>query len=296
VKIAVIGRGKWGMNIVRTLATMRGVELIDEAKDVDLVLRQQPAGVLVATPSATHAEVAIRFIDEGVPTFIEKPMATTVDDANRIREAAVRSGAPVVVGHVHLYNPAFQAAKKLLPQVEPVQAVFWEGMSHYRRTDASVLWDWLPHGLSMGRALFETDPGCGQAWGIGEASRFTAASVNLVFGEVPFVANIGWISQLKRNCMSIVGEDSMLTFDDLAERKLLLRTSQGTSWPVYGEELPLTSELDVFMNVARAGQLDKIQLDIEVTMVRTIAAAEESARNAARLMAVTTAARGFRWD
>ena len=155
MRIAVIGRGKWGMNIVRTLATMRAVELIGKSKNFDVVLRQQPAGVLIATPSATHAEVAIPFIDAGVPTFIEKPMATTAADAIRIREAALRSGAPVVVGHVHLYNPAFQAAKKLLPEVESVQAVFWEGMNHHPRTDSSVLWDWLPHGLSMAQALFD---------------------------------------------------------------------------------------------------------------------------------------------
>ena len=169
MRIAVIGRGKWGMNIVRTLATMRDVELIDESKNFDVVLRQQPAAVLIATPSATHAEVAIPFIDAGVPTFIEKPMATTLADAIRIREAALRSGAPVVVGHVHLYNPAFQAAKKLLPEVETVQAVFWAGMNHRPRTDSSVLWDWLPHGLSMAQALFDVNPSFAQAWGVGEA-------------------------------------------------------------------------------------------------------------------------------
>src|ERR1700757_1279703 len=147
MRVAVIGRGKWGMNIVRTLATMRDVQVIDESKNFDLVLRQQPAGVLIATPSATHAEVAIPFIDAGVPTFVEKPMATTVADATRIRDAALRSGAPVVVGHVHLHNPAFEAAKQLLPDVENVQAVFWEGMNDHQRTDSSVLWDWLPHGL-----------------------------------------------------------------------------------------------------------------------------------------------------
>ncbi len=239
MRIAVIGRGKWGMNIVHTLATMRDVELIDESKNFDVVLRQQPAGVLVATPSATHAEVAIPFIDAGVPTFIEKPMATTVADAIRIREAASRSGAPVVVGHVHLYNPAFQAAKKLLPEVETVQAVFWEGMNHHPRTDSSVLWDWLPHGLSMAHALFDANPSSAQAWGVGEASRFKAASAKFVIAGVPFITNISWVSPLKRHRLTIVGENNSLTFDDTAERKLSLRNSRGTSYPAYSEELPL---------------------------------------------------------
>ena len=145
----------------------------------------------------------IPFIDAGVPTFIEKPMATTVADAIRIYEAALRSGVPVVVGHVHLYNPAFQAAKKLLPEVETVQAVFWEGMNHQPRIDSSVLWDWLPHGLSMARALFEANPSFAQAWGVGEASRFKAASAKFVIADVPFIANTSWVSPLKRHSLTL---------------------------------------------------------------------------------------------
>jgi predicted dehydrogenase len=286
MRIAVIGRGKWGSNIVRTLATMPDVELIDESKNCDVVLGQQPAGVLIATPSATHAEVAIPFIDAGVPTFIEKPMATAVADAIRIRDAALRSGAPVVVGHVHVYNPAFQAAKKLLPEVEPVQAVFWEAMNHHPRTDSSVLWDWLPHGLSMAQALLDGNPGSAQAWGVGEVSRFTAATAKFVIVGIPFIANVSWISPLKRYRLTIVGENNSLTFDDTAQRKLSLRNSRGISYPTYDQELPLTRELRAFTDLLRAQRPDTTQLETEVAIVRTIAAAEESARNAGRLVPI----------
>jgi predicted dehydrogenase len=213
-------------------------------------------------------------------------MATAVADAIRIREAALRSGAPVVVGHVHLYNPAFQAAKKFLPEVEAVQAMFWEGMNHHPRTDSSVLWDWLPHGLSMAQALFEANPGSAQAWGVGEATRYKAAVANFVIAGIPFITNASWISPLKRHCITLVGENSSLTFDDTAERKLSLRNSRGASYPAYGEELPLTRELRAFIGVLRAGKLDTLRLDSEIAIVRAIAAAEESARNAGRLVAI----------
>jgi predicted dehydrogenase len=286
MRVAVIGRGKWGMNIVRTLATMRDVELIDESKNFDVVLRQRPAGVLIATASASHAEVAIPFIDAGVPTFIEKPMATTVADAVRIHEAALRSGSPVAVGHVQLHNPAFQAAKKLLPEVGTVQAVFWEGMNQHPRTDSSVLWDWLPHGLSMAQALFDVNPGFAQAWGVGELSRFKAAIAKFAIADIPFFANASWISPVKRHRMTIVGEDNSLAFDDTAERKLSLHNFRGTSYPAYAEEPPLTRELRAFIGVLRAGGLDMTQLESEVATVRAIAAAEESARNGGRLVEI----------
>ena len=282
----MIGRGTWGGKIVRTLATMRDVELTNESKNLDVVLRHRPAGVLIATPSETHAEVAIPFIDAGIPTFIEKPMATTVADASRIHEAALRSGAPVVVGHVHLFNPAFQAAKKLLPEVGAVQAVFWEGMNNHPRTDSSVLWDWFPHGLSMAQSLFNANPVSAQAWGVGEASGFESAIAKFVITGVPFIANVSWVSPLKRHRMTIMGEDNSLTLDDTAERKLSLRNAQGTSYPPYSDELPLTRELEAFIDVLRTGGLDPIQLEGEVAIVRAIAAAEESARDDARLVAI----------
>lgn len=283
MRVAVIGRGQWGANIVRTLAAIRDVEVIDQSKDLDLVLRQQPDGVLIATPSATHADVAIPVIEAGVPTFIEKPMATTLADAIRIREAASRSGAPVVVGHVHLYNPAFQAMKNLLPEVGAVQAVYWEGMNDRPRTDASVLWDWLPHGLSMAQALLDASPDSVQAWCVGEVSGYKAAIANFSFNDVPFIANVSWLSPQKRHGMTIVCSDDSINFDDTTPQKLSLTNSQGIVYPTYGEELPLTREMRAFVEVIRTGRLDPPQLKREVAIVQAIAAAEESARNAGRV-------------
>ena len=286
MRVAVIGRGRWGGNIVRTLATMRDVEIIGESKDIDVILRQQPAGVLIATPSATHAAVAVRFIEAGVPTFIEKPMATTVADAFRIREAALRFDTPVVVGHVHLYNPAFQAARKLLAEVGPVQTVLWEGMNHHPRIGSSVLWDWLPHGLSMAQSLLDSGPESVQASGVGKAPEFQSANAKFVIAGVPFVANVSWLSPRRRHCMTIVGEESLLRFDDTAERKLSLCNSRGTLYPSHSQELPLTRELRAFVGAIGGGILDTVQLEREVTIVRAIAAAEESARTASRLVAI----------
>lgn len=284
MRIAVIGRGKWGMNIVRTLATMRDVEVIDESRDVDVVLRQGPAGVLIATPSATHAHVAIPFVDAGVPTFIEKPMTTTVADAIQISEAALRSGTTVFVGHIHLYNPAFRAAAKLLPEVGTVQAVYWEGWNLHARTDSSVLWDWLPHPLSMARSLFDANPVSAQAWGIGEVLRFNAAIANFRLNNIPLIADASWNSPQKRHRMTIAGTNKLLIFDDTAHRKVSLHNSQGVSYPAYGKELPLTLELRAFIDAVRTGKPETVRLENEIAIVRAIAGAEESARNAGRLV------------
>src|ERR1700704_6875527 len=106
--LGLVGRGRWGRNIERTLLTFPDVSVTTIAR------RETPPagldGVLIATQSATHAEVAIPYIEAGIATFIEKPMTTTVSDAERIRDAAERSGAVIFVGHIFLYHPAFLAA------------------------------------------------------------------------------------------------------------------------------------------------------------------------------------------
>lgn len=286
MRVAVIGRGRWGANIVRTLATLSDVDLVAESKDIDAILQQRPAGVLIATPSATHADIAIPFIDAGVPTFIEKPMATTVSDAMRIQSVALRTGTPVVVGHVHRFNPALRAARRLLPQLGTVQAVFWEGMNQHPRTDSSVLWDWLPHGLSAAQDLLDANPRSVQTWCGGEVSQCKTATAKFEIDDVPFIASVSWLSLHKRHGMTIVGSDNSLIFDDTAQKKLALCSPEGTSFPAYDAELPLTSELQAFIALLRNGNADTSSLEWDVAIVRAIAAAEESARNDGRLVAI----------
>ena len=115
LRLGLVGRGRWGRNIERTLATFADVTVIA------LSWREPPIldldGVLVATPGATHADVALPYIEAGIATFIEKPMTTSVADAVRLVAAARRSGTPVSIGHIFLHHPAFAALLTRLPDI-----------------------------------------------------------------------------------------------------------------------------------------------------------------------------------
>ena len=152
LRLGLVGRGRWGRNIERTLLTFPDVSVAVIAKGENP--RTGLDGVLIATQSAVHAEIALPYIEAGIATFIEKPMTTAPADAERIRNAAERSGAIVFVGHILLYHPAFLAALDLLPSLGTVRYLLCEGMNGNPRTDSSVLWDWLPHDLSIARAIF----------------------------------------------------------------------------------------------------------------------------------------------
>ena len=280
LRLGLIGRGRWGRNIERTLSSFPDVS-------VTIVSRGQPPphelnGVLIATPSASHAKVALPYIAKGIATFIEKPMATSVADAERIRETAIRAGAPVFVGHIHLYNPAFQALLHLLPKLGAIHSALCEGMNSQVKADSSVLWDWLPHDLSRAHAIFKRNPVSVEARPLTGSSTIEAAEAEFLFGEVTLRSIVSWISPVRRQCMTISAENGTIIFDDLAGQKLSVRHLDGSiSHPSYDDEPPLTRELRAFLEMVRLGCPDTAHLDLGMNVIRAIAAAESSIRKGA---------------
>jgi predicted dehydrogenase len=275
--LGLVGRGPWASSIERTL------HLFPDVSVTRIPRRESPpadiAGVLIATQSATHAEVALRYIEAGVKTFIEKPMTTSVADAERIRMAAERSGTPVFVGHIYLHHPAFLAALDLLPGLGAIRYVVCEGMNDRPRADSSVLWDWLPHDLSVASTIFRRHPASAQAWSLSGGAMPEAAVAKFLYGDVPMISKVSWLSPVQRRIMTIVGEKLTLIFDDKAHRHLAIHDKQGgITYPTYPDELALTRELSAFINAVRSGKLDPAQVEMGVAVVRGISAAEASIR------------------
>ena len=160
IRLALIGLGRWGTNIKNTLEAIGGVEVVTFEKDASpltpvVAKKKGIQAVIVATPGSTHAEVALPFVKEGLPVFIEKPMTTSLKDALKLQEAAQQSGSNVFVGHLHMYNPAYLAAKELVPHVGDTRYAMFEGMNWGPfREDMSAWWDWAPHDISLALDLF----------------------------------------------------------------------------------------------------------------------------------------------
>ena len=234
-------------------------------------------GVVVASPSATHAAVALPYIEYGLPTFIEKPMATSVAEAEALRDAAERSGAPIFVGHLQLYNPAFRKALETLPALGAVRYLLFESMDSNPRADSSVLWDWLPHHLSMARAIFGLDATSIQAWSLAGGNSPQAAMSRFLFGATPVASVTSWLSPVRRRLMTAVCERGTLVFDDRAERKLVVYEALGgILHPAYVTEFPLTIELRTFCDAIFNGKSDRDHVGDGDAIVRIISSAEQS--------------------
>jgi predicted dehydrogenase len=275
LRLGLVGHGRWGRNIARTLQMVPDVA-------VSIVARgEQPPdnldGVLIATQSAAHAQAALPYIEAGIATFIEKPMTTTLADAERIRDAAARSGAVVFVGHLFLYHPVFLAALHLLPSLGAVRLLRCEGLNANPRTDSSVLWDWLPHDLSIARTIFGCEPASATARSLAGGTTPQAALATFAFGRTALVSTASWLSPVRRRRVTIACDEATLIFDDIAERRLALhRNDGGVSYPAYSGELPLTREMAAFLDAIRSGKPDADHIQMSLGIVRAIAAAEQS--------------------
>jgi UDP-N-acetylglucosamine 3-dehydrogenase len=164
LRAAVIGAGNMGRNHVRILGAMPGVELVavvdpdlergraaaaatgaqvlaglDELPEVDLAV--------VASPTPYHAPAAEALIARGVSVLIEKPIASSIEEAERLVAAALAAGVTLAVGHVERFNPVFETLRHIVS--EPVFIQF-ERLSPYTpRIGDSVVFDLMVHDLDL---------------------------------------------------------------------------------------------------------------------------------------------------
>jgi len=303
IRLALYGHGRWGTAIQRTLQAIPDVSVVVVGRG-----KQAPTdidGALFATPVITHARLALPFIRKAIPVFIEKPLTDSVADAKRLESAARKSGSLVHVGHIHLHNPAFLKAKELAPSLGPIRYLMFEGLSNGPfRNDVSVLWDWLPHPLSMALELIPGGPKSVQAWGINilrprARTHYDIGVVRFDFKGATLLCTVDWVAPEKRTKMTIVGKTSTLVHTDTDPQKLALYEGMGPAvqgmkltpqmpaitHPAYESGWPLEHELRAFVEAIREGSHDRSGLEFGCRIVELIAAAHESIEKGGRKVA-----------
>jgi predicted dehydrogenase len=149
--IAVLGAGLIGSTHIDRALKSDSVELIAVAdpnpeaaalaRSIDvpyfpdyraLLDETAPKGVVVATPNATHAQIAVDCLARGAAVLVEKPIADSVEDGSRICEASRTTGLPVLVGHQRRHNPIMRKAKAIV-----------SGGALGKPVSATVLCTWL---------------------------------------------------------------------------------------------------------------------------------------------------------
>ena len=277
LRVAVIGVGHLGQHHARLLGSIEGVELVGvvDAKPgradeiaakcntkawpvaADLIGRVD--AVTIAVPTISHLEVALPFLERGVAVLVEKPLASTVADAERLIDAAARAGTTLAAGHTERFNPAVVAALPLVADPRFVE-VHRLGTFPERSLDIDVIFDLMIHDLDLLLASVRSEVVAIEAVGVNVLTpRTDIANARLRFAS-GCIANVtaSRISRERVRKVRFFQHDSYVSIDYAAQEVELYRLApRGTVPPIQGGKLdivneePLRCELVDFVDAVR---------------------------------------------
>lgn len=242
--MAVVGYGYWGSKHVRVLSKIPGVTvtIVDaDAKRRHVASIQFPTArlsttldhvlddvdaAIIATPPTSHVAAALPALAAGKHLLIEKPLATSVDDAELLVATAARAGAVLMVGHTFEYNPAVWKVKEIIDSgvIGRVLYIDMQRLSLGRyQSDCDVIWDLATHDISIASYFLDELPSSAAVWaqrniGVHHAD---VAYLRLDFarcGTYAFV-HVSWLHPHKVRRVTVVGEQKMVVYDDMSDNE-----------------------------------------------------------------------------
>lgn len=148
MNILLIGNGYWGNAYVSTFKNHFQQHSLDVGtrQDWKLKIDQKPDGVIVCTPPDSHIEIASYALQQNIPVMIEKPLALSLNECEKLKEFS--ANAFILVNHTHLFSEGYQRIKSMLKS-EMIDKIDTFGWGINRNRSYSQLWDYGPHDLSM---------------------------------------------------------------------------------------------------------------------------------------------------
>ncbi|MFL5819999.1 MAG: Gfo/Idh/MocA family protein [Solirubrobacteraceae bacterium] len=326
VTVGVVGLGYWGPNLARNFAALPGCQLrwccdaspassdrlaaiCADARltaDLDELLADPTLdAVALATPVATHAALALRVLEAGKHCLVEKPMAQSGADAERLVEAAEDTGRVLMVGHLLEYHPGVRKLKEIADsgRLGEVHYIYSNRLNLGQlRADENALWSLGAHDVSVVLYLAGEEPHEVDARG---ESYMRAGVEDVVFCFLRFPSglaahlHLSWLDPHKERRFTVVGSRQMATFDDMElERKVTVYdkgfdestssygeyiTRSGDVWsPRVTSTEPLRVECQHFVDCVREGRTPDTDGHSGLRVVRVLEALQRSLDASAR--------------
>ena len=305
-RIAVIGCGLWGRNIVRNFYNLGVLDIVCDLDDDniakirelypdlkitkdfhDIINNQEISAVAVVTPSHTHFKMVKAMLEAGKNVYVEKPISTVAEEAKALKELADSKGLVLMVGHLLLYHPAVNRLKMLIEEGALGDVVYAQSDRlnvNYFKNDRSVMWDLAPHDVSMMSYVIGKEPvrvisavGCSSDRNdIMDITHLTIEFENGVVGQI----SDSWITPKKHVQLLVRGSKKTAILDDtVAENKLTIYENfkAGTS-EVYQPDIleiePLKLECQHFIHCCATGQKARSDGDNGFMVTRVLEEAE----------------------
>ncbi|WP_370288553.1 Gfo/Idh/MocA family protein [Nocardioides sp.] len=317
LRAGLVGLGAMGRNHARVLSVLDGVELVGAADavvtdtrvshgapivaDVEQLIALKPDYVVVAAPTATHEEIGLQLAEAGIHALIEKPLAPTVEGAQRLVDAFASRGLVGGVGHIERYNPSLQSLRTRLADGElgEIYQVVTRRQGPFpgRIADVGVVKDLATHDIDL------------TAWVTGQ--RYVSVSARssrrsgrehedmvAVVGELDggAIVNhlVNWLSPLKERSTVVTGERGAFIADTLtADLTFYSNGAVRTEWEAVSafrgvsegdvtrfaiaKREPLLVEHENFRDAVRGEDADIVTLEQGLRTVSVAAAALLSA-------------------
>ncbi len=242
MRIAIVGYGYWGPNLLRNFSAIKDCELayvcdfrperlslvaainpsvICTSRFEDLLDDASLDAVVIATPVFTHFDLAKKALLSGKHVLIEKPMTSSAAEAKELIEIADRTHKILMVDHTFLYTGAVQKIKQLMADGVIGKPTYFDSTRinlGLFQPDINVLWDLAPHDLSILDYLIDDVPYSVNATGVShtgnDIENIAYLTINYQSGFIAHF-NCSWSSPVKLRNILIGGDKKMLLFNDL---------------------------------------------------------------------------------
>ena len=265
IHIAQIGVGYWGPNLLRNLVANKDCEVktvVDLSEDrrnfvkglypaivttdqIDDVFNDTEIdAVVVATPVASHFDLTMKALESGKHVLVEKPMATKVEEVQKIGKLAEEKGLVAMVGHTFLFNSAVRYVKKLIENgaLGDIRYIYSQRVNLGRiRNDVDALWNLAPHDVSIIQ-YWLNDPEPISVSRNGQAYVQNGID-DVVFMNIEYPDNVmanihvSWLDPHKIRKMTVVGSKKMVVYDDISDNKIAIYDKGIDRMAVLGENM-----------------------------------------------------------
>ena len=334
IKVGVIGYGYWGPNLVRNfmLAPGSAVTRVCDVREERLTplhkvypgvktcnrsedLINDPAidAVVIATPVSSHYELALAALKAGKHVLVEKPLASTSDQARRLIDEAAARKLVLLVDHTFVYTPAVRKMREIIVSGQLGQIYYYDAVRvnlGLFQHDVNVIWDLAIHDLSIMDYVLPERPVAVAATGISHipGQPENVAYITLFFAS-PQIAHVhvNWLTPVKVRHTLIGGSEKMILYDDLepSEKlkvydkgirvtpgledvyRMLVSYRLGDMWaPRLDTTEALQTEALHFIACVENGREPETDGQAGLRMINMIEAAETSLRDRGRLVEI----------
>jgi predicted dehydrogenase len=262
VRVGAIGCGYWGPNLIRNfmeLPTSKLVAIADKKPErlqqaktwypglkvtanYEDLFKMNLDAVVIATPPATHFEIARQCLLNGLNVLVEKPLTLDSRHSEELIHIAEMNDRILMVGHTFEYNPAVLMLKQIIDRGE-IGDVYYVDMVRANlglfQRRLNVLWDLAPHDLSIILHLLGEMPTSISAHG---GDCVLRGVQDIVYMHLSFPNNVivhiqsSWLSPRKIRRTTVVGSQKMVVYDDIEEERIKIY-DKGVNPPAYTETL-----------------------------------------------------------